>query len=868
MPAVKETLRTLVRAPGFAFSVVATLGLAIGANASVFTLVDQVIFRPLPVENPGELVVVSAPPLPVNGPLMTMSSSQARGERGEELKVWGLSYASFVALATRVPAFRDAQAFFDVRATMPVAEHTVEVNALLVTDNYFGMLGIRPAVGRFPSSDDGRTPTEHAVAVLSHGFWQRQFGGDPQIVGRVVLLNGVGLTVLGVAPRDFAGTVLGMRVDIFAPLQIAEAFEDPKLRKMSGRFGMDMSWDSPLFNRLTVVARLAPGVARGDAEKVADVVYHQMQSEAINSLNRPASEQTRKRMATQHLTLLPAGLAGSQQLGTAQMLNTVLSMLMAMVALVLVVAAGNVANLFVARGSQRAREIAIRFALGACRWRLLRDRLVESLTLALLAGGVGFLLSSWLTSLLPLVLGLGEMPPGVSAGPDWRVAAFTACVSAATGVLIWAVSAIQITRRAGLPLLTGSGMTGVRGSGLMLRRSVVLAQIALSTALVCGAFSLTRSLVGLMLVEPGFEIGNLAAFTVTRGAQAYNPDQAREITAELVTRARAIPGVLSAAASSHLPLSGGTERRWLISDDPGMDRAAPVLVDAVQVCPEYFDTLRLPIMIGREFAASDRAQTPGVAVLSESLAGLLFGSRSAVGRRIAFSRADGTDSAVGFANKDAVFDIEVVGVARDVRSHSLRTPPPLTIYQPQSQADSGGRPVSVLFRTQAAALGLQAVQQLVRQVDPSLAVREYAALSHVASGGLSRERLLAALSSAFGALAAALTVIGVLGLTGFLVARRKHEIGVRLALGCSSGAATRLVMREVVWLSAVGTIAGAALYLGASRCLRSMLFELSPTDPATTAGAIAMLAGAALLAGYLPARRAARIDPAVTLRNE
>lgn len=876
MSDLRETLRALLRAPGFALSVVATLGLAIWANTSVFTLVDQVVFRPLPVEAPAELVVINAPRLfgRRTGPVSVFSSTTARGENGEQIKVGGLNYETVVRFR-EVKAFRDVMAFSTARATMPAGDRAVDVSALLITGNYFRMLGVRPSLGRFPDDDGERSPEGHAVAVLSHGFWQRQFGGDPGVLGRVIRLNDAALTVVGVGPPGFTGTVSGMSVDAFVPLQMAEAFLEHRqqLEKAKKHFPIDTRWNSPIFCTLTALARLSPGVSRHEAEKMAAVVYDRVKTEEEEERIRyeqkgsaKLSPGRRKEIAAARLTLLPAGVAGSQQLGMARTLDTVLSLLMAMVALVLLVAAGNVANLLVARASARTRQTTIRLVLGATRWRLLRARLVEALLLALLSGGVGFLLSSWLTALMPAVLGLREMPPGVSGVPDWRIGVFTVLVSAATGVLIWAVSAIQVIRQASLPA-SGSSLAYARGGRLVLRRAVVVAQVTLSAALLCGAALLTRSLVGLMLVDPGFEVHGLAALTLTRGGQVYEADRARTVIDDFLTQAGALPGIVSASASSHLPLSGRTDQYWLIADDPGMDRTAPVVVDRVQVSAGYFDTLRLRLVAGREFTTSDRAGGQNVAVLNEALARRLFGTSQAVGRRVTFSRADGTDTAVKFANRNAVFDIEVVGVASDARSHSVRTEPALTIYRPQSQVPSTTL-FTILLRTHGVKPPLREVESLVRRIDPSFAVRNYASLGDVVAAGLARERLLAALSSAFGALAAALSAMGVLGLTGYLVTRRRREIGIRLALGCPRGRATRLVMREVVWLSAAGALAGGGMYVASSRYLRSELYDLSAADPATLAGAIGLLVLLTTVAAYLPARRAARVDPAVTLRAE
>ena len=846
MNPLRETFRSLLHAPGFTLSVVVTLGLAIGANASIFTLIDQVIFRPLPVSHPDELVAVSAPPLPVKPDSGTKGMIMAGNKgRAGSAHLYGISYPNFNALRARMPMFHDMLAYSGLRANLQAGGEPVEVRGNFVTFNYFQMLGIRPALGRMLQAEDDRVPGGQAVAVLSHGFWQRRFGGDPSVLNRVIRLNDASLVVIGVAMAGFSGTAVGQNVDLFVPLEMTD--------QVAGIPGYP--WDSPSMNVLQVMARLSPGQEREAAGKAANAIYRQMVAEGLAERGT-LTPKDREYFAAATLALLPAGFAGDRQAGAARTLDSVLWLLMAMVAVVLLVAAGNVANLYVARGSARGRDTAIRLALGATRGRILRARFIESLTLALLSGAAGFLLSSWLVRLVPALLGLTEMPAGISGVPDWRVGLFAVAVATATGILTWAISAIQVTRSSSLPALSGSPREHALAGGMGLRRLMVLAQVGLSAALLCGCALLTRSLVGLMSVDPGFDTKNISAFTLTPAGKAYDAERTHALAVSLQEGARNLPGVIAASLATGLPLAGGSGGTWMTGDGAEPSSAAAEPVDIVEVGPAYFETLRLPVAAGREFTPADRTGAPKVAVINESLARRLFGQGPAVGRRIAYSQV-----------LNPVFDMEVVGVARDVRSRSLRSAPPPTVYLPLLQATHAGG-FNVVLRTAGAAPTMRDVKALVHREDPSLPVGTLRTMRDIVASGLARERLLAALSSAFGALAAALSAIGVIGLTGFSVTRRAPEIGVRLALGATRGRIMWLVLREVVVLGAAGGLFGIALYLGVSRYLQSVLFELSPNDPATILGAVMLLIAVALAAGWIPARRAARLDPAVTLRAE
>jgi len=385
---------------------------------------------------------------------------------------------------------------------------------------------------------------------------------------------------------------------------------------------------------------------------------------------------------------------------------------------------------------------------------------------------------------------------------------------------------------------------------------MVLAQVALSAALLCGCALLTRSLVGLMSVDPGFDTRNISSFTLTPAGKAYDAERNHALAVSLQEGARNLPGIVSASVGTGLPLAGGAGGTWMMGDGAGPGNASPEVVEVVEVGPAYFETLRLPLATGREFTPADRSGGPKVAVISESLARRLFGRGLAIGRRIGYSQV-----------ANPVLDIEIVGVARDVRSRSLRSAPPATVYLPLMQSTQNVG-FHVVLRTAGASPTMGDVQALVRRADPTLPVGTLRTMREIVASGLARERLLAALSSAFGALAAVLSAIGVLGLTAFSVIRRTREIGVRLALGATAGRVLWLVLREVIVLASAGGLCGVALYLGVSRYLRSSLYELSPTDPSTILGAVTLLLFVAMGAGWVPARRAVHIDPAVILRAE
>lgn len=838
-----HALRNLARAPGFSIAVVVTLSLALGANASVLALLDRLILRPLPVKEPGSLVAVHAPRLPErpsgSGPIVSISSGSGRT---------GLSYPLYAALRSRVPAFTGMLAQTHATATMMVEGTPVGVEGRLVTGNYFELLGVKAALGRLLTPDDDALPDGSPV-VLSHGLWQRQFGGDPAILNRTIHLNRHPMTVVGVAAQAFTGTAAGAAPDFFAPLRLGGALSGmPPGLKANFRF------DSPNFHMYGVMARLAPGRDLKQAERAADRVYQQLVAAALGP-GTGASQARRdydKRRSEFRLQLSPGGYASSEQSSLSHDLRTPLLLLMAMVGLVLAIAAGNVANLFLARGEARSREIAIRFALGASRWRVLRALLVESLLLTLTAGGVGLLLARWTTGLAPVLLNVERLPDGVTPAPDLRIGVAVMVLSLAAGLCIWAASAPRAVGRATLTGLAAHIQAGARRT-MRWRRVLVVAQAALSIVLFCGSAVLSRSLIRLMSVDPGFSVDNLYSFWLNPGRAGYDAGRSNAILAQVFEVLGGVPGVKGVSIATDLPLSGRGMGTGVNRDQrSGEDRGEPVDTDIGHVSPGHLANLGIAMMAGREFSRDD-VRGAKVVVINEALAQRLFGKNDPIGRGV------GIDGGLP--------EWRVVGIAKDVKS-GPRTPAKLIMYQPYNFQDPVSTAGFALRAEKGVHLTSEMVRTAVRRVETAVAVEEFAGMPEQAARALYRDRMLAWVSVSFAILAALLCAVGIFGLTSFSVAKRAQEIGIRMTLGATRASIQWLVMREVSVMAAIGCALGLAVFLFAGRVLSTMLFELTSSDPASLVAGAAVLGGTAFLAGFMPAYRATLVDPARTLRQE
>ena len=836
---LRVLLRGLGRAPGAPIAIVLTLGLALGANSATFSLIDRVALRPLPVEKPHEIVMVNARPLPYPLP----------GVWGGGGRLSGMAYPLFQSLRAELrTSFSAMAAYRPVRLTVLAEPAAVEILGHAVTADYFKVLGLHAPVGRtLTPADDGQQDGP-AIAVLNHGFWMRQYGGDQSVVNRTIRLNNVTFTVVGVLAPGYSGMMAGQSPDVFVPVAMSGRLMP------SRRLPPLNAWDGLTYSMYMAIARLAPGVTREAAERELRVCYQRLFDGVVREHGVTLTAKSLERYRTNPPEVIPAGTVGSTQAGSQRNLEVPLRLLLAMTAFVLLIAAGNVANLLAAAGARRGYEMAVSLALGALRWDLLRPRLVEALALSIVSGAAGLLLAEWTGDLMPSLLGLEEELAGISTRPDVRVVVFTTGMSLLTGLLIWLASALLVTRRAALPALVAgrADATGTR-PGVVLRRGLVIVQVSLSLALVCTAALLGRSFANILSVDPGFDAEHVVGFTVNPRGVGYDGDRLEQYVRTLVDRARALPGVSDVAVSSVMPLSGGGGLTEMSGPRQQAGRAAALYAGVLQVSPNFFATLGLDLIAGRPFDDRDVKGTPRVAIVNEILARLLVDRPDAIGQRIGYEGVPAS--------------LQIVGVARDGRS-GLKAPAEPTLFLPRAQTTGAGS-VSVLLRVaRPETVSVTAVREIVQRLDSGVAISAFGSLDALAREALFRERMLAGLSLVFASLAGLLAAIGLAGLTSVNVTRRTREIGIRLALGASRRSVERLVLREVAVLVGAGVAVGVALFLSANRVLRSMLFEISPNDPATIVAVIVAVVVIGILGGLLPARRAAGIDPAVTLRCE
>ena len=822
---IRHAARSLRKAPGFLLIVVLTLGLGIGANTAIFSLMDQVLLRPLPVHDPGSLVLLDGP----------------GAFQGRTMNAMTFSYPMYTDFRDRNEVFAGVLARFPLSMTVVWRGASERANGELVSGNFFDVLGVRPAIGRTLSASDDRTPGAHPVAVLSYGYWQRRFGGDPHVLDQTITVNGHPLTIVGVTARGFTGVQVGQAADLMTPLMM--------------KAEMTPTWND-LGNRrsrwLTVMARLKPGISRTQAEAAMNVIYRQINEQEIKDIPN-ASENFRQRFVSKHLNVLP-GQKGLSDL--RREFSTPLIVLMAMVGVVLLIACANVANLLLARTTARQKEISLRLALGAGRMRIVRQQLVESGLLA--AGGtlVGFLFAWWTGGLLLAALPGDPAARNLSADPDLRVAGFALLVGVVTALVFGIVPALQATRAVVTSALKEeSGSVTGGGRQARLRRLLVVGQVGLSMLLLAGAGLFARSLYNLKTIDPGFTVDRLLAFSIDPSLSGYEKDRLTDLYRRLQEALAAVPGVTSVSMSETGALTGNDWQMTVRVDGYQAKESEDMNPSVDGVGPRYFETMGIPLVSGREFTERDVKGAPPVAIINETMAKYYFGATNPIGRRFGFGRGKATD-------------IEIVGVVKDVRSLELRDQAPRFVYIPYAQDDSVTQ-LTYYVRSagdeQTTAGGLR---QAVRRLDGNLPIFDMKTMAVQVDESLFVERMVAVLSVAFGGLATLLAAIGLYGVMSYAVARRTREIGIRMALGAERGRVLWLVLREVAMMAIVGILGGLAAALWLTRQVQSQLYGLTPTDPLTLAAAMLVLAVVAIGSGYLPARRATAIDPIVALRTE
>ncbi|MFN8095484.1 MAG: ABC transporter permease [Vicinamibacteria bacterium] len=826
---VRHALRLLRKSPGFSLIVVATLALGIGANTAIFSLLDQLLLRLLPVKDPKSLVLLSGPG-PNQGFFQSTSDAVAP-----------FSHPMFLDFRERGGAvFSGVLAQYPVSFDVAEGGGTERATGALVSGTYFELLGVGAAAGRVLTPDDDRTPGAHPVAVLSHGYWLRRFGGDPSVLGRVLRVNGVPLTVVGVAAAGFHGTQIGRGYEVFVPLMMKPQMT-PTWNGLGDRRSM---W-------LEVMARLRPGVSVAQAEAAMAVVYRQALEGEARDLR--GSQKFLSDFVSKKLEFLPGG-QGLPEL--QKRLETPLLVLTGMVGLVVLIACANVANLLLARAWSRQREIAVRLAIGASRRHLVRQLLVESLVLSLLGAAAGLPLAALTTGALLRALPFEGVALTLSGGIDVRVALYALGLAVLTAVLVGLVPALQATRPSLVTALKeeGGAVAGASGA-LRFRKGLVVAQVALSALLLVGAGLFTRSLSNLRALDPGFRSEGLLTFSYEPGRSGYSVAATQALLERVRARLAELPGVRAVSMAENALMTESIWQSTVHVEGYTAGEGENMNPRINGVGPAFFATVGMPLVAGRQFDERDVLGAGRVAVVNEVFAKKYFRDANPVGRRIGFGRDEG-------------LPIEIVGVVRDARLDRMREEPQRFVFLPAAQQpDITG--VVYYVRTDGDPAALAApVRAAVRAVDAALPVTDVKTMTTVVDESLFTDRIVAGLSAAFGLLATLLAAVGLYGVMSYAVARRTREIGVRVALGADQPRILKLVLGEIAILSGIGMAIGLPGGWGLGRVVESRLFGLRAFDPPTLLFAAAVLAAATLLAGLLPALRALRVEPSTALRYE
>ena len=825
---LKLAIRGLFRSPLFSIVAVLSLALGIGANTAIFTLIDQILLRKLPVKNPDELVMLYQ-----QGP----HSGSNMGSRVH-------SYPIYEEYRKRGEPLAEVLARRLAAASISVDNQTERVEVEMVSGNFFTMLGVGPALGRvFNSQEDDQVYQGHPVAVLSHNYWVTRFGRDPAVIGKKILVNNYPMAIVGVSAEGFAGIDPARAPQIRVPIQmkpvVVPEWEWVKMADERTRW-------------VQVFARLKPGYTAESAQGPMQGLFTQIrQHEMTLPGAKNWSQFQRDRFMTGQLKVEKAAMGYSSLRND---FSTALVVLMAMVGLVLLIACANVANLLIARGFMRQKEIAVRLSLGATRGQLVRQLLTESVLLSLIGGAIGIFLSIALTrgliSLIP-----ADQPLLVQPTPDLRILLFTFSLTLLTGVVFGLLPALRASNPDQWATLkdTVGGIAGTGGS-LFLRKGLVAAQVALSFLLLFGAGLFVRSLQNLQTTNTGVALDNLVTFRLNPALSGYENQQAVNFYRELLDRLNSSPGVKSAGNASVSILAGDEWDSTMSVEGHEAKDGEDMQAFMNSLSPGYFQTMGIPFLEGRDFTRADAREEATVAIVNQKFARHFFGDKSAVGRHVGFG--DGPESKLS---------IEIVGVVADSLYEGPREGVRRQVFIP----NWGRGGVTFYMRTTGASSGaFTLIRNEVKRLDAGMPVYNLKTLQGQLDETLLSDRLIAMLSAGFGLLATLLASIGLYGVMAFIVARRKKELGLRLALGAEPASVIWLVMKEVLLLLTIGLVVGIPSAIALGRYVSSQLFGIEPNDPWIAVSTMAMLTVISAAAGLIPARRASQIDPILALRYE
>jgi predicted permease len=870
---LRYAFRGLAGSPLFTSVALLSIALGIGANTAIFTLVDEVLLRQLPVKNPEQLVLFNGArnhygnnsggnmlSFPMYEdfrdafvePFDSPTAAPAQSGRASGAKLPRVS----PPVANGAPVQKIFSGMF---ARRPIAMNvgidgqTERVPGELVSGTYFQVLGVGAAAGRMIVPDDDKR-NDGPVAVLSHNYWRTRFGADPNVVGRTITVNNNKLTIIGVSQAGFDGVDIGyvpnIRVPVLMKAQMTPNWDDVENRRSR--------W-------VNVFGRLRPGVTIEQAKAALQPYFHGLlEQEVLDAAFSGTTSYTREQFLKGQLDLLPAAQGRSP---IRQQLSRPLWLLLGIVGGVLLIACANVASLLIARATSRQKEIAVRLALGASRGRIVGQLLVESVMLAAIGGSLGLAFASWTTRFLLGFLPVSDTPHVISGAIDNRILAFNFALSLATGLVFGLVPALRSTKPNLAPTLKDQVGAVVGGGGVRLRKGLVIAQVMVSVVLLISAGLFIRSLRNLRVLDLGLRASNLIAFNLSPTLSGYTSLRTKQFDKQVLDRVSALPGVTGMALAQIGLLEGNEWDSSMSAEgyEAKPDESMNPYCNAVS--PGYFKTMGIPLLAGRDFddrdvryePADPKAQLPSykVAIVNESYATHYFGARSPIGRHIGFGTNPGTKT-----------PIEIIGVVKDSKYTGVRDEIPRQVFFAFMENDTVGGAAMYVRTTNQPDAAFGAVRQVVRQLDSNIPIYNLRTLEHQIDQSLLNDRLIATLSTAFGALATVLAVIGLYGVMAYTVARRTREIGVRMALGAVPGDVVWLVMREVLLLVGTGLVLGLMASWGLSRFVSSQLYGVTGSDPATIAAACVVLALVAALAGYIPARRATRVNPVLALRYE
>jgi putative ABC transport system permease protein len=828
---VRYGFRMLGKNAGFTLITVLTLTLGIGANTAIFSILNQVLLRKLPVKNPHELVLLRSP-----GPKTGHIWSD-----GDDSEIF--SYPLYKGISKNASVFNGVIACFQFPASLADRGQTDRASGELVSGNYFQTLGVRAEIGRLLGPEDDQVQGAHPVVVLSDGYWKQHFGGDRGVLNRRILINNTEMTVIGVAQAGFTGIQIGQTPDVYVPLMM-------KAQMTPLRNGLD-DWNDAW---LAVLARRKPGISVEQAQAGINAEYRPLLEQQLAHIS--GWDQKKREEFLSKKILLSSGAQG--RITVQRDSGPALKALFAIVGLVLLIACTNIANLLLAQGAARQREFAIRLAMGATRGRIMRQLLVESLLCAVGGGVLGLILAGWLMNILTSAVVSDAGILGIRSSMDMTVLSFAMLATLLSAALFgllptWRVAQSTVTRT-----LKDQGSTSSIGPGhVRFRKALVVGQIAFTLLLLAGSALFARTLWNLRKQNLGLSTENLITFSIQPQLNGYDPRGTVSLIDRLQERIAALPGIRGVAVSEIPVLTGvdmGTNitvegRPNLISDSDHVD------FDAIS--PNYFSTMGVPLLRGREFNAADTASSHKVAIINESMAKAFLPNRDPIGVHFA----------LGGGNKVKP-DIEIVGVVKDVKQEHVRTRDQSYFFLPYSQAGALFA-MSFYVRTQQdPLLTANELRETVKEQDPNLPIYELKNMNRVLDEDLFAERLVAALSGAFGGLAAILAALGIYGVLAYLVVQRTREIGIRVALGAVAGDIRAMVFKDVGWMVTAGIVLGLPLAYGLGRISGSLLFGVNAGDVTIYLALIGAIVAVAGVACFVPSRRATKIDPIVALRYE